>query len=450
MEYFINYLLESSLILGVLALFYRAVLHHEPFFKFNRIYLLLSLVLAAVVPFIHFSFLQTASSNTEGFANLLQAVNVYADDMREAVVPTIAQSKTFGWFYLAGALGIFLRLIFGLIRLGGLSKKANWINYNGIRIADLPGSFNAFSFFHVIFVNRSLYSDDDLDKILVHEMSHVKHRHSLDVLLFEAILIVQWFNPFAWWIKHLLRELHEFQADRSVLNKGTAIGSYKKLLLHEATGARLFPVNNFNQCITKKRFKMMTNKTLKNKAFVKGLAASLMIVSVAFFFACDRIADEEIHQSSFEESQQNSLKGEEIEATFFVVEVMPQFPGGDEELRNFIATNVKYPVDAKEQGKSGRVYVQFVVSKTGAVKDVKVVRSGGFESIDEEAVRVVSAMPKWIPGMQRGKKVNVNYTIPINFVLQGDSPVQKDVEPVAQENDNEVTVVTYSKNKTLK
>ncbi len=426
MEYFINYLLESSLILGVLAMFYRIVLHHEPFFRFNRIYLLLSLVLATVVPFVHFSLLQTASSNTEGFANLLQTVNVYAGDMREAVVPAIAQSKTFGWFYLAGALGIFLRLIFGLIRLGGLSKNANWINYNGIRIADLPGSFNAFSFFHVIFVNRSLYSDDDLDKILVHEMSHVKHRHSLDVLLFEALLIVQWFNPFAWWIKHLLRELHEFQADRSVLNKGTAIGSYKKLLLHEATGARLFPVNNFNQCITKKRFKMMTNKTIKNKAFVKSLAAGFMILGVTFFFACDRTADEELLQGD--------LKGEKIETTFFVVEVMPQFPGGEEELRKYIATNVKYPIDAKEQGKSGRVYVQFVVSKTGAVKDVKVVRSGGFESIDEEAVRVVSAMPKWAPGLQRGKQVNVNYTVPINFVIPDTPPSQKEVEPTPKYN----------------
>lgn len=403
-------------------------------------------LIATIVPFVDISFPPPASNDmqAQSFTNLLQAVNVYAGDVQQTVVPAIAQNKTFGWLYMGGALAILLRLVFGLARLGLLSKKARWIKYKGVRIADLPGRFNAFSFFHVIFVNRSLYSDDDLDKILVHEMSHVKHRHSLDVLLFETLLIVQWFNPFAWWIKHLLRELHEFQADRSVLNKGTAIGSYKKLLLHEATGARLFPVNNFNQSITKKRFKMMSNKTIKNKAFVKGLAAIFMIVGVAFFFACDRTPDEDLQQSALEESQQNTLQSEDMDPAFFIVEVMPQFPGGDMELRKYIATSIKYPVDAQEQRKSGRVYVQFVVSKTGDVKDIKVLRSGGFESLDKEALRVVSAMPKWTPGMQRGQKVNVSYTIPINFVLQDNPPSpQQEVEPIAQENDIEVTVVAY-------
>lgn len=426
MEYFINYLVESSLILGVLSLFYLIALHQEPLFKFNRIYLLLSLLVATITPFIHFSILQMASSNaeTQGFTNLLQTVNIYAGDVRKSFIPVVAQSKTFSLLYLGGALGVLGRLIFGLIRLGGLSKKANWINYNGVKIADLPGNFNAFSFFHIIFVNRSLYSDDDLDKILVHEMSHVEHRHSLDVLLFEALLIVQWFNPFAWWIKHLLRELHEFQADRSVLNKGTAIGSYKRLLLHEATGARLFPVNNFNQSITKKRFKMMSNKIIKNKAFIKRLSASIMIVGVAFFFACDRTPDENLQTDNLKSKKENT------EETFFIVEVMPQFPGGVEELQKYLATNIKYPSDAQEQRESGRVYVQFVVSKTGDVKDVKIMRSGGSESLDNEALRVVSAMPKWTPGKQRGRYVNVNYTVPINFVLQG-SMQQQEPEQVS-------------------
>ena len=100
---------------------------------------------------------------------------------------------------------------------------------------------------------------------------------------------------------------------------------------------------------------------------------------------------------------------------------MPEFPGGVEELQKYLATNIEYPSDAHEQGKSGRVFVQFVVSKTGDVKDVKIIRSGGFESLDDEAIRVVSAMPKWTPGKQRGINVNVNYTVPINFVINDES-----------------------------
>ncbi len=421
MEYIINYLLESSIILGVLTIFYRLVLHHEPLFKFNRFYLLFSLLMATVVPLIHISFnlLSSSANETVGFVNLLETVNVFSDDVRKSVVPLIVKSKSFGWLYLLGAIGLLFRLLLGVVRLGGLSKKATWVQIKGMQIADLPGRFNPFSFFHVIFINRSLYSDDDLDKILVHEMAHVKHRHSIDVLLFELLLVIQWFNPFAWLTKYLLKELHEFQADRSVLNKGASVGSYKNLLLYQATGARLLPVNNFNQSITKKRFKMMTNKTIKNKAFIKTLAASLMLVAIGLFSSFDSYQNVVVAQ--------NVVKVVEKEKVYDIVDVMPIFPGGNDELMKFVAKNVKYPVDAQEHGKQGKVFIQFVVSKTGDVKDIEVLRTAGFESIDKEAIRVVKLMPKWTPGMHKGKIVNVEYTMPVNFVIyDGDKEKSKE------------------------
>ncbi|WP_282038163.1 energy transducer TonB [Saccharicrinis aurantiacus] len=113
------------------------------------------------------------------------------------------------------------------------------------------------------------------------------------------------------------------------------------------------------------------------------------------------------------------LEEEETEdaPVFFIVEEMPEFPGGDLELRKYIAQSVKYPVIAQENGIQGRVYVQFVVSTKGAVEQVKVAR-GVDPNLDKEAIRVVQSMPKWKPGKQRGKAVKVSYTVPINFVLQ--------------------------------
>lgn len=108
---------------------------------------------------------------------------------------------------------------------------------------------------------------------------------------------------------------------------------------------------------------------------------------------------------------------EEDAPVFFIVEDMPEFPGGEVELRKYIAKSVKYPVIAQENGIQGRVYVSFVVSKKGEVTDVKVAR-GVDPNLDKEAIRVVKAMPKWKPGKQRGKPVKVSYTVPINFVLQ--------------------------------
>lgn len=101
---------------------------------------------------------------------------------------------------------------------------------------------------------------------------------------------------------------------------------------------------------------------------------------------------------------------------FFIVEDMPEFPGGEEALRKFIAESIKYPTVAKDKGIQGKVYITFTVSDEGDVIDSKVVR-GVDPSLDKEALRVVNELPKWKPGKQRGENVNVRYTIPINFEL---------------------------------
>ncbi|WP_282035826.1 M56 family metallopeptidase [Saccharicrinis aurantiacus] len=419
METFIAYLIESALILGILTLFYKSFLHNETLFKFNRFYLLMSVVLATVVPFLSFS-LGTTSAGVEAdnFSNLLGTVNVYANNVRELIVPVVAKSNMFKLLYVLGAVALLCRLLWGFIRLGGLSKKASWTKENGVRVANLPGRFNPFSFFQIIFVNQTLYSSSDLEKIMIHEKAHVRLKHSVDVILFELLLIVQWFNPFVWFTKFLLKELHEFQADKTVLKSGMHVGEYKLLLLNQVTGARLFPVNNLNQSITKKRFKMMTNKTLKNILLIKSIMAVAMLVCITAFFACTN--SDEGPEFDMTNSGQSDVEQVDIldDTTFKIVEVMPQYPGGDLGLREYIASNVRYPEDAQKQGKEGRAYVLFVVGNDGKVKDAKIARSAGFASIDEEAVRVVSAMPDWKPGMQGGKYVNVEFTVPINFVLR--------------------------------
>jgi protein TonB len=109
---------------------------------------------------------------------------------------------------------------------------------------------------------------------------------------------------------------------------------------------------------------------------------------------------------------------EEDEAeVFFIVEDMPEFPGGELALRKWIASNINYPTIAQENGIQGKVYVTFVVGKDGKVNNATVAR-GVDPSLDKEALRVVNMMPAWQPGKQRGKPVNVSYTVPINFVLQ--------------------------------
>ncbi len=108
---------------------------------------------------------------------------------------------------------------------------------------------------------------------------------------------------------------------------------------------------------------------------------------------------------------------EEETKVFFIVEEMPEFPGGELALRKYIANAIKYPVIAQENGIQGKVYVTFVVDRDGGISNARVAR-GVDPSLDKEALRVVSTLPKWKPGKQRGKPVRVSYTVPINFVLQ--------------------------------
>lgn len=110
-------------------------------------------------------------------------------------------------------------------------------------------------------------------------------------------------------------------------------------------------------------------------------------------------------------------EAEEEAEVFFIVENMPEFPGGELALRKFIANAIKYPVIAQENGIQGKVYVNFVVDKDGSVTQARIAR-GVDPSLDKEALRVVNTLPKWKPGMQRGKPVKVSYTVPISFVLQ--------------------------------
>ena len=124
-----------------------------------------------------------------------------------------------------------------------------------------------------------------------------------------------------------------------------------------------------------------------------------------------------------------AMEAPEAEGAFDVVEKMPQFPGGAPELMKFLSMTVKYPEAAEKAGTQGRVIATFVVEKDGSISDARVVKSVSKE-LDEEALRVINAMPKWTPGMQSGKNVRVKYTIPISFRLDKSTESEKKLENV--------------------
>jgi periplasmic protein TonB len=111
------------------------------------------------------------------------------------------------------------------------------------------------------------------------------------------------------------------------------------------------------------------------------------------------------------------IEPDTLNDVFDFAEVEPEFPGGMTALYNFIKKNIHYPTEAKELGIQGKVYVQFVIWKDGSIGDVKVMRGLG-NGLDEEARRVIKIMPKWKPGQQNGKPVNMRYILPVSFKLE--------------------------------
>ena len=143
------------------------------------------------------------------------------------------------------------------------------------------------------------------------------------------------------------------------------------------------------------------------------LTSTKVAISIA-----DVKGNDELNGKDIAELKEVITKAPEAEEKpYTMVEQMPQFPGGDRELLSFIAKNLRYPTIAQENGIQGKVFVRFVVSATGDVKDVKVMRSLD-PYCDKEAIRVIQSLPKWIPGKQNGRNVPVYYTVPITFKLQ--------------------------------
>jgi TonB family protein len=251
-----------------------------------------------------------------------------------------------------------------------------------------------------------------------------------------------------------LRQVHEYEADETVINQGVDVKQYQLLLIRKSVGDQLFSMaNNFNYQSLKKRIRMMTMnkssrwKTLRALAVVPVIALALLAfanpksvaavvtnqpakVSTAPNAQPDPIQVEAVPQLAEAEAEEPAVEGEiaeeqvpnepvpESKKVYESVEQMPEFPGGLEGLMRYLQQNVQYPPIAVQNNVQGRVVVQFIIDETGQVGEVKVLRHVS-EEIDAEAVRVVKTLPKFEPGRQDGEAVAVWYTLPINFKLQG-------------------------------
>ena len=433
MNTILQYLIQSALSLAVLLIVYRLFFANQVHLQLNR-FILLSIVLISVLAPVSANAiftlnLQTTANPIGGAFKTLFTIN-----LNELVITagqdagnSLPLPQLLLWIYFMISGFLLLRLGFNTAKIINLYIKSEKQNRFGKRFAILPSGYSSFSFFTLLFIDRNqLNNEDDAAKIIEHEKVHIEQKHSVDVLLTEILIAFQWFNPFAHWLKKLVVENNEFLADKGTLNENIDISDYKILLLNYSLNKHTyFLTNNFSYSLTKKRFEMMEKK----KSILR-LIAGLVVLPLAFavvFAACSDPLTEE-PQTELEKkgiSIKEVHPGEKLETNgqfdtlgiYTVVEEMPEFKGGTQELYNYLGSNIKYPEVAKKEGISGRVFVQFVVEKDGSINNVKVLRGIG-GGCDEEAMRVVKSMPNWKPGKQKGEEVRVVYNLPIKFKLQ--------------------------------
>lgn len=431
MGLFFIYILKASVCLALFYLFYKVLLSKETFHRFNRLALLGILVLSCLLPAVKIAISEPTALNqtVSDLESLLMLAELNAGTEAAETVSRFGWQEAMVSIYLTGAFCCCIKSLIGIGRICTVIRRNRKERLaDGSILVRYPGKIAPFSWMHYIVMPDTDLQEDNR-AIVAHEQAHIRLRHSWDLLLAQACIVVQWFNPAAWLVKQELQNIHEYEADEAVLASGVNAKEYQLLLIKKAVGSRLYSLaNSLNHSSLKKRITMMMRKKSNPWARAKYLyVLPLAAVAVAAFARPEiskplneisRVKVTEFPAISdavtSESIEKNDTLKDNEEEPYTAVEQMPQFPGGPSELMKYISTNLRYPEDAKRDKTEGRVIARFTVKKDGSIGDVNIVR-GVSPSLDAEAVRVLSGMPKWEPGMQNGKAVPTLYTVPVVF-----------------------------------
>jgi TonB family protein len=380
--------------------FYLIFLKKETFFQLNRVYLLGSLLVSFMIPHMQINWAEQLNI-TQQIKYTIQAepVTIFANS------PIAENHFTFGqvifYLYLMGVSVLSVNLLIKLLSVRKMLRSAD-------------GALS-FSFFNRIYLSEQATSP----LICEHENIHSSQWHSADIILMEIVVIFNWFNPAVYFFRKELKNVHEFIADEGALRSASNKREYAMLLVSQTFEV---PINNlvntfFNQNLLKQRIMMIQKNKSRKRALLKYLLSAPMFVLMLILSSAtvDRYsAKPNSKMDNYEIADSPQTHKDPV---FTVVEQEPSFPGGEHKFLEYLSHNIKYPAEMKKKKVEGKVFISFIVEKDGSLSNIKVVRGLGYGS-GEEAVKALKTSPKWEPGIQNGKKVRVQYTMPINFSLK--------------------------------
>ena len=470
-----TYLFQVILFQAIFLVVYGLLLRKETFYTYNRIYLLATPVLAFVLPFLKMDWLGT-TVKVPDIIQHLPAVFVGEQSLATMSSEVILQSSSTPsinwsiWLMLLYVVGLGISVIFLLKKYLSLNRYFRFKRKEDNSIITLPNSDVAFTFLNTIFIGEKL-DETSKKQILEHETVHLKERHGLDLMFFELLKIILWFNPAVYLYQSYVSELHEFIADKKASAKAEN-KSYYNQLLNTAFGTENISFINtfFNHSLIKKRI-VMLHKQSKTISKFKYLLLIPLFAGMITYVSCstdnegqnqDKLTLEEqiadlratIDQKGEITAKDQKLIGELLDAAnrkmegtpppppapprlnsasqgnnnvpFAVIEEVPVFPGCeglDNDARkkcmsNKISSIVAENFDTslgKKLGLTGvnRVYVRFKIDENGSVTDIE--SRAKMPELETEAIRTIKLLPQMKPGKQKGENVGVLYSLPIVF-----------------------------------
>ena len=395
MGVFFIYILKSSVCLVLFYLFFRLLLSKETFHRFNRMALLGVLFFSLLIPCIEVTTRHQVEVQ-QAVLSIEQLLLMAELEATPANVGAVQETSAISWVqvvllvYLAGILFLACRNIYSLICLFRLIHSGKHEKLEkGVTLVVHNQEIAPFSWMKYIVISRKDLEENGRE-ILIHEMAHIHHRHSVDLLVADICIFFQWFNPGAWLLKQELQNIHEYEADETVINEGVNAKEYQLLLIKKAVGTRLYSMaNSFNHSKLKKRITMMLKEKSNPWARLKYLYVLPLAAIAVTAFARPEISEkvEEISAVKVNDlaeivekkSEENVVK-ELVDTTKNKVVVV----GYRTEKKDSVLTSGKKKVAISVQGISGEGKPLVIIN--GKESDREVVNALNPERIESVSV----------------------------------------------------------------
>ena len=417
------YIFESTLCLTILYLLFRLFFRKDTLFRTNRYLLLMGTVACTLLPLLQIDVPQYTTlqlpitavrhlltekevnierkggvdeKHLSGEANLFMTGKGEDTEENHAnVIHAIPVTLLLGGCYFIGALVVLTFLLFSTVRMRRLIHSYPACNYGKYKLIICPEKIVSFSWGNMIVLSQEDYERNP-GEILLHEQMHLQHRHTLDLLWMECILIFHWFNPAAWLLMRELREVHEYEADNGVINNGIDATEYQLLLVKKSVGTRLYSMAcGFNHSKLKNRITMMLKRRTNNWARLKLLLFVPVAAGTLYAFARPEVKKTmgqaintpvSVKQNSVQESELQQLEA------FF-----------ERKAEDAVGGKKEYQIE----NPTGTFYSFFVNMNNKMMLNQELIKEYDVETLSvrlkdllrKEYRKVANTDKKWIPGL---------------------------------------------------